>query len=60
VASAGYWQGWDIARDVVAVSASAGYVLDGFGAVRGFGGAPAPQHGAYWGIDVARSLSVAR
>jgi hypothetical protein len=60
VASAGYWYGWDIARDVVAVSASAGYVLDGFGAVRGFGGAPAPQHGAYWGIDVARSLSVAR
>jgi hypothetical protein len=42
------------------VSASAGYVLDGFGAVRGFGGAPAPHHGAYWGIDVARSLSVAR
>ena len=68
-----YWQGWDIARAVVLRSdGTSGYVLDGFGGLHPFGGAPAipggyqydatdpnarSAPGAYWhGWDIARGV----
>jgi hypothetical protein len=57
-----YWQGWDIARDVVLLpgaSSRSGYVLDGWGGLHPFGGAPALTNSgfAYWpGWDIARAV----
>ncbi len=58
----GYWRGWDIVRAVVLLPGStythySGYVLDGWGGVHPFNGAPALSDSAYWpGSDVARGL----
>ncbi len=58
----GYWQGCDIARGVVlapwaTASSPAGYVLDGWGGIHPFGGAPAVGGNAYWpGWDIARGI----
>ena len=51
------WPGWAIARDVAVLpGGGAGYVLDGFGGLHPFGGAP-PRSGAAWpGWDIARDL----
>jgi hypothetical protein len=56
----GYWRGWDIARRVVLLpSGSGGYVLDAWGGVHQFGGAPAISTGAYWpGWDIARDIAI--
>ena len=57
-----YWNGWDIARDVVLLpgstaSAVQGYTLDGFGGVHPFGGAPAIRGGGYWrNWDIAKRM----
>ena len=62
-----YWPGWDIARAMVVTSTDAaglpdgrqGYVLDGFGGLHGWGGAPdigAPPYTA--GRDQARGLEI--
>jgi spore germination protein YaaH len=57
-----YWPGWDIARSVVLLPGSTytnyrGYVLDGWGGIHPFGGAPAVTGGPYWpSWDIARGL----
>jgi spore germination protein YaaH len=57
-----YWQGWDIARGVVLLPGSTytsyrGYVLDGWGGIHPFGGAPPVNGGPYWsGWDIARGI----
>jgi len=59
-----YWPGWDIARAVsVTPDGHAGFVLDGFGGLHGFGiGASKPAVPAgvsYWkGWDIARGLAL--
>lgn len=56
-----YWKGWNIARDFVITdwSKGAGYVLDGFGGIHAFGGAPKASQGPYWkNWDIARKLVV--
>ena len=56
------WPGWDIARGVVLLPGSTytnyrGYVLDGWGGLHPFGGAPEISGGPYWqGWDVARGV----
>ena len=59
-ASAGYWYGWDIARDVALLpGGSGGYVLDGWGGVHVFGSAPPVNDEGYWyGWDIARSIAL--
>jgi hypothetical protein len=57
-----YWGGWDIARSVWMLpsstfGAAGGYVLDGFGGLHPFGGAPPAPSGPYWGRDIARNLT---
>jgi subtilisin family serine protease len=55
-----YWPGWDIARDLALRpnSACSGYVLDGWGGLHAFGGAP-PASGPYWpGWDIARGVAL--
>jgi len=57
-----YWPGWDIARAVwltpgSTTAAPMGYVLDGYGGLHPFGGAPPPPSGPYWGRDIARKLT---
>ncbi|HET7467620.1 MAG TPA: glycoside hydrolase family 18 protein [Candidatus Dormibacteraeota bacterium] len=57
-----YWPRWDIARSVVMLSSAttaspAGYVLDGYGGLHPFGGAPPSPGFAYWGQDVARDVT---
>lgn len=45
------------AQDVPAVVPDGGYVLDGFGGLHPFGGAPAVAPGSYWqGWDIARAV----
>src|SRR5207237_4505998 len=61
--SSAYWNGWDIARDIALdpadANAKSGYVLDGWGGVHTFGGAPAVTIADYWqGWDIARSIVV--
>lgn len=60
VAASGYWQGWDIARDLAAVRGrDGGYVLDGYGALHPFGGAPRLLSPAYRpGWDIARAAEL--
>jgi len=66
VASASYWPGWDIVRGVATVpggsgslTASGGLVLDGYGGIHPFGGAPPVRGGAYWpGFDIARAIAL--
>ena len=59
-----YWNGWDIARDVVLLPGSTpthagGYLLDGFGGLHQFGGAPAVSGSAYWsGRDIAKRVKL--
>ncbi len=59
----GYWANWDIAR-AVALSPSStagnpqGWVLDGYGGLHPFGGAPSVAPGAYWGSDLAINVLV--
>ena len=60
-----YWPNWDIARGVaIAPDGTAGFVLDGFGALHGFGlngnpAAPKPSDGPSWpGWDVARGVAL--
>jgi hypothetical protein len=59
----GYWGNWDIAR-AVALSPSSttsnpqGWVLDGYGGLHPFGGAPSVASGAYWNADRALNLLV--
>ncbi len=51
--------GWPIARGIVARSAGGGYVLDGWGGVHAFGGAPALPYNGYWvGWDIARGIAL--
>ncbi len=52
-----YW-GWNIARDVVLIPGThAGYVLDGYGGLHGFNGAPAVPAPSYWkGWDIGRGV----
>ena len=52
------WPGLAIARDLVVRSnGTSGYILDGYGGIHAFGGAPAVAAPAYWsGWDVARSM----
>jgi lysozyme len=58
----GYWPNWDIARSIVLLPGStythySGYVLDGWGGIHPFGGAPPLSTGAYWaGWDIATSI----
>ena len=53
----------DIARAIVilggsTLSAPSGYVLDGYGGLHQFGGAPAPPAFSYWpGRDIARDIA---
>jgi hypothetical protein len=57
--TAPYW-GWDIARAAFFLpgSATAGYVLDGYGGLNSFGGAAAVTMRPYWaGWDVARGVA---
>jgi peptidase M23-like protein len=62
-AAAGHsWQGWDIARAAaLRPDGTSGYVLDGYGALHPFGGAPGlDAHGLYWGgWDIARAFVLA-
>jgi hypothetical protein len=53
-----YWQGWDIARGLVLRSDGvSGYVLDGWGGLHPFGGAPSVSSTASWrGWDIARGV----
>jgi len=56
-----YWNGWDIAKDFVITdwSKGSGYVLDAWGGIHSFGGAPATSGGPYWqGKDLARKIVV--
>ena len=55
--SSASWPGWAIGRDVAVLpGGGSGYVLDGFGGLHPFGGAP-PRNGASWpGWDIARDL----
>jgi hypothetical protein len=64
-AGGAYWQGWDIARDLVLLPGNgnySGYVLDGYGGAHPFHPTgdssvmPAPINGTYLGWDIARSL----
>lgn len=49
--------GFDIARGITLSGFGRGYVLDGFGGLHAFGGAPAPTGGPYWaGYDIARGI----
>jgi FG-GAP-like repeat len=51
--------GWSIARGIVARSAGGGYILDGWGGVHAFGGAPGLTSTAYWpGWDIARGIAL--
>lgn len=64
-----HWPGQDIVRGAVRAGAAAsvvttggsgsgGYVLDGWGALHPFGGAPPTEFSAYWkGWDIARSVA---
>lgn len=53
---------FDIARDIEFLpfsSGTAGYVLDGWGALHPFGGAPPIEAGPYWsGWDIARDFEI--
>jgi len=58
-----YFQGFDIARDIVLTptsnaAASSGYTLDGWGGIHPFGGAPAIAAGApyFKGFDIAKKI----
>jgi hypothetical protein len=58
-----YFQGFDIARDIVLTptsnaAASSGYTLDGWGGIHPFGGAPAIAAGASYfkGFDIAKKI----
>lgn len=60
-----YWPGWDIARSLVILpSGTGGFVLDGWGALHGFGlgghAAPAPPAGlpSWRGWDIARGVAM--
>jgi hypothetical protein len=59
-----YWAGWDIARGVVLLhsgAGGAGYVVDGWGGLHPFGGAPALGGTRYWpGVDWVRGAAVGR
>lgn len=69
VTSAGYWQGWDIARgaagafDTSSNPLPGGYVVDGWGGVHpfgqgGLGAPPAPSGTRYWqGWDIVRGIA---
>jgi hypothetical protein len=62
--SAGYWRGWDIARDLIVTdwATGSGLQLDGWGGVHKFGSNPPANvtGGAYWqGWDIARRVAVA-
>ena len=54
----GYWPGRDIARAIaLRPDGASGWVLDGWGGLHPFGGAPAITNGPYWsGWDIARGL----
>ena len=57
-----YFQGFDIARDIVLTptsnaAASSGYTLDGWGGIHPFGGAPAVTSASYFkGFDIAKRI----
>ncbi len=53
-----YWPDWDIIRGVALNSSGqGGYLLDGWGGLHAFGGAPAVQTSGYWpGWDIARGV----
>jgi hypothetical protein len=58
VATPVYWQGWDIARNIVltlnsSLAAPAGYVVDGYGAYHPFGAA-LPVQSQMWTWDAVR------
>jgi hypothetical protein len=63
-ATTGYWPGWSIARALAlspssTPSAPQGWVLDGYGGLHPFGGAPSVATGAYWpSSDLAVNLLV--
>jgi hypothetical protein len=68
LAGGSYWQGWDIARDLVLMPGNgnhSGYVLDGYGGAHPFHPTadgsvmPAPIKSTYLGWDIARSLWLA-
>lgn len=55
---AGYWPGWDIANRITVIPGTdMGYVLDGFGGLWPFNGAPVVPATNYWpGWDIARDV----
>lgn len=56
-----YWPGWKIARGLAMLPdhSGAGYVLDGWGGIHPFGGAPAFSASASWpGWDIARAIAL--
>ena len=57
----GYWPGWDIARGITLVphqpgGQPQGYVLDGFGSMHPFNGAPNVGLPNYAGQDIVRGI----
>ncbi len=50
------WPGWRIARGIAVSEAGKGYILDGFGGLHPFGGAPALAGLPYFGWDIARGI----
>jgi hypothetical protein len=61
-AVSGYWPGWNIARAFAFSpgSTTQGYVLDGYGGLHPFGGAPMVNTTGYWaGWDIAKDVVVA-
>jgi hypothetical protein len=58
VSSPSTWPGWDIARSVAVTAPGKGYILDGYGGLHPFGGAPALADPTYWGWDIARGIAL--
>ena len=53
-----YWQGWDITRGITNNGFGSGWVVDGWGGVHPFGGAPDLGGSGYWkGWDIVRGIS---
>lgn len=56
--ASGYWNGWDIARDLSLNAERRGYKLDGFGGLHPVGGAPSIGGSGYWaGWDIAQAIA---
>ena len=60
VAVEGYFYGWDIANGLALdPDGPGGYVLDGWGGLHPFGGAPRSSSTIYWyGWDIARGVAL--